>query len=684
MSIITAFNVCYFAAILGNRSRMGIPQNWNTVKSWLDGKIQLQRNVQNEEPVIEKKFPKIPKLSDYNIDPSEDFWNYFPKRDLPNAIESAVNHSRIRFYLTAAKPFLTVHQWKRGIRLVDELENGAPSFQLSELPPVTVPNNQTALKYGEHLTDKIASWVDSGFVVGPFSCPPMAGFRANTLIATCRNNSVRPIINMSEPKGTSFNDNLNEKAMEKVWMSTAKSFSYKLISVGKNCLISKYDLKDAYKNIPARMQDWRLQGFKWGGKYFFETKMIFGASPSVANFDILGSTIVELAVQKCSIPRYLVSRALDDIPVLAPRGTAWTYKFSRALKQLCADCGIKLAENCPENKKAFEHQKKGTVLGIIFNSESMEWSLSHEKAEKLIVKVQQFSDTKYVDLKKTQGVMGSVNDLAQMAPFLKFFKSSGNKFLGDFCNNEMILKAPSEQMRKDLLVCSKVAESAKEGLPIAHRPVPPPLIRKEFFSDAAGAKFSMRNGERVNHSTEDDRGAASFEVAQNQVSWWMQATWPLKFINEARDSRGCYYGSKTSTLEAIGLLLLFLAIPGEMAGQNVILHVDNMSLVYGWDNGYVKNDEAASMFLKAISLISVYIGSPVYVEHVARCSDRWSVLADNLSRRSSTSAADRWLLRNARKSDVPATLKDWLRNPVVSWDLPMLFLEDVKNKLKVS
>jgi hypothetical protein len=458
---------------------------------------------------------------------------------------------------------------------------------------VTVPNNHSAIKYGEHLTDKVAAWVDSGFVVGPFSCPPMAGFRANTLIATCRNNSIRPIINMSEPKGKSFNDNLNEKAMEKVWMSTAKSFSYKLISAGRNCLMSKYDLKDAYKNIPARIQDWRLQGFKWCGKYFFETKMIFGASPSVANFDILGSTIVELAVQRCGIPRYLVSRALDDIPVLAPRGTVWTHKFSRALKDLCADCGVKLAENCPENRKAFEHQKKGTVLGIIFNSETMEWSLSQEKAEKLIVKVQKFSGSKYVDLKETQGVMGSVNDLAQMSPFLKFFKFSGNKFLGSFGTNEMIVKSPTEQMKKDLLVCSKVAESSKDGIPIAHRPVSPPLVKKEFFSDAAGAKFSMQNGERINHSLENDRGAASFEVANDQVVWWAQATWPLSFVNSARDTRGCFYGSKTATLEAVGLLMPFLSIPEDLAGQNVVLYVDNMSLVYGWENGYVKNDESA-------------------------------------------------------------------------------------------
>jgi hypothetical protein len=89
-------------------------------------------------------------------------------------------------------------------------------------------------------------------------------------------------------------------------MITTERFSYKLIEAGRGCLMSKYDLKDA-KNVPAKKSDWHLQEFSWLNRYFFETKMIIGATPSVANFDILGSTIVELAVAQTGIPRWLVS-----------------------------------------------------------------------------------------------------------------------------------------------------------------------------------------------------------------------------------------------------------------------------------------------------------------------------------------------------------------------------------------
>jgi hypothetical protein len=55
-------------------------------------------------------------------------------------------------------------------------------------------------------------------------------------------------------------------------MCTAKKFTYKLIEAGKGCLFSKYDLKDAYKNVPARSEDWRLQGFDWQGRLFLNQK----------------------------------------------------------------------------------------------------------------------------------------------------------------------------------------------------------------------------------------------------------------------------------------------------------------------------------------------------------------------------------------------------------------------------
>ena len=96
---------------------------------------------------------------------------------------------------------------------------------------------------------------------------------------------VRPILNMSGPVGRSFNDNVNEKKLERLHMGTAKQFGQLLLKSGEGALFSKFDNQDAYKLIPARREDYRLQGFEWLGRYFIETRMSFGGKPSPPNFD---------------------------------------------------------------------------------------------------------------------------------------------------------------------------------------------------------------------------------------------------------------------------------------------------------------------------------------------------------------------------------------------------------------
>ena len=79
-------------------------------------------------------------------------------------------------------------------------------------------------------------------------------------MAIKQGHKVRPVLNVSLPKLASLNDNVNKLAVEKVKMSTAKKFSYSVIEAGKNCLITKFDMVDAYKNVPAKTSDLRLQG----------------------------------------------------------------------------------------------------------------------------------------------------------------------------------------------------------------------------------------------------------------------------------------------------------------------------------------------------------------------------------------------------------------------------------------
>ncbi len=99
---------------------------------------------------------------------------------------------------------------------MDFIKDGAPSHQISELPGVFCKNAKSAYIHGESLSDTLADWVVKKFVAGPFDQPTVKRFRVNSLLMVPQKDKVRRVVNMSIPKGASFNDNIKEFGPEKV------------------------------------------------------------------------------------------------------------------------------------------------------------------------------------------------------------------------------------------------------------------------------------------------------------------------------------------------------------------------------------------------------------------------------------------------------------------------------------
>ena len=174
----------------------------------------------------ELKNPEIPILESYEGKASQDFWDKFPKRGLPDRATTRVDVGKLTARVNEVRTQMSVTECKRADKLLRDLVVGADSFQKSELPPINSPNSRTAVENGALLTDTIATWVKKGFVAGPFSTPPVPGFRANPLAVVVRNGKIRPILNMSGPRGRSFNDNVDKRKLEKLHMETARQFGF--------------------------------------------------------------------------------------------------------------------------------------------------------------------------------------------------------------------------------------------------------------------------------------------------------------------------------------------------------------------------------------------------------------------------------------------------------------------------
>lgn len=658
-------------------------QEWEPTYSWITEKENLLIVPCIEVNPFVRKWVDIPVLKDYNVKPDASFWENFPKNPMPQIPQSKVNAKNLNSLVVSMAGRMTCHQVRRGLKVCEDLRMGASAFQNCRLPSITVPNVKSAYEHGEMLTDKIATWIDTKYVAGPFDFPPLMDFRVNPMMAIKKHNTVRPVINLSAPLGLSFNDNVKLTELEKVIMSTAQMFSYSVMDAGINAKMSKYDLKDAYKNIPARKKDWHLQGFTWLGKYFFETQMIFGGIPSVCNFDRLGNTILTLATIRSGIPRHLVHRTLDDIPVVCPENSGYCEKFSEELEKICSIANVILAEECPKCEKAFVNKTEGTVLGIRFHTKTLEWSLPKDKADELQTRLLTAVGKKCVNLLEMQEILGTVNHFSQMCPFINGFRMPCNLFLSEFKNNSYLELSIPPQVRKDILVVLRASETARCGLPIPVRPSGVPLGHLTFISDAAGSSFNTQNGIRMPNNVVNDRGVASIGYSKEKVWFKSVVTWPMNLINCATDGKGAKFGSKMTTLELVGLLLPFLTIPDVLIGRNIVLEVDNISVIYGFKKVGTKKDLSASILLKSLHMISYYLGCTLHLKHVHRDSTAESCLVDRLSRKATTTTVELSRVGGIRNSDPPFLLMEWLENPTENWDFAVDLLNYVMSVVKM-
>jgi len=606
------------------------------------------------------------------VAPPSSFWSHFPSNSLPTKIFSKANPEVIESLTKEKSKNLTIGEIEKSKRIVSFLRHGGDSCQKSSLPPCFVKNASSALLYGENVTDAIAHWLVKGFASGPFDTPPLPEFRVNPIMAIPQGEKVRPVLNVSAPLNNSFNSNVNLDKLEKLRMSTAKKFSFSILEAGSFSTMLKYDMCDAYKNVPAPLADLRLQGFCWLEKFFVETRQIFGARTAPANFDILGSTILTLAVSDTDIPSSFLHRTLDDVPFVSPKHKNWAQIFAIKYEETCKKIGIDLAPNCPLFEKAFGPSHFGKVLGIFFDTDTLSWKLPAEKAEKTLFAISKIESQKILNLLDFQKMMGSINNVSIMFPFLQGFKFNLNCTLSALLNSNQFVYL-SIQARNDLNICYNIVKNLVNWNPIPHPACAPPLSHLYFTSDAAGCS--------ENCSLEKNIGCGNVGFNfDGEIIFAKQIFWEKSTIETAKDKNNKRVGDKTAFLEFVGILLPFVCNPSLVSGKHVIVKVDNIACYYGWLNRQCAGDELASIAIRSLHLLSAFLCCEIHVEHLPRVSTWDAMLADRLSRERTTTYNDKRLLASFPVMPLPSSLVEWLRSPEENWNVPM----DILNEIKLS
>ena len=258
-----------------------------------------------------------------------------------------------------------------------------------------------------------------------------------------------------------------------------------------------------------------------------------------------------------------------------------------------------------------------------FDSTEFTSHLAEAKANKVVQRCLDRARANYLSLEQVQKIMGSVNDLAQLCPLLKSHQRSGNAFMATFGGNRDTLRVVPARLRKDLETIAKVAEDTKFGMPIAEMISRPGLSALTFYTDAAGASFTFAGGKRIFHDNHG-KGVASIGGTGMEDIWgWSRLSWPDNLLTGLKDEKGCFFGCKSTTLESIGVLIPLITFPDIVSNKQLVFKIDNAAVMWGWQTGYVRNDETASEVLKCVQYLSLTLVQEFFLNTWIECQMRW-------------------------------------------------------------
>ena len=167
-------------------------------------------------------------------------------------------------------------------------------------------------------------------------------------------------------------------------------------------------------------------------------------------------------------------------------------------------------------------------------------------------------------------------------------------------------KLIGQTVKDDLWVWKKAISTALEGIPLGDIFGEPPVTVVKYLSDAARAAFEWTDGHCKNITDEGDRGLASIGYGPNGPTSVSVLRWPEGLLIKSQNQKGIFFGSKSGTLEMVGLLLPFLSTPKLLIGKDIVLEVDNMGVIYGWRKRYSKGDAETSLLIRSLHVLGIW------------------------------------------------------------------------------
>ena len=156
----------------------------------------------------------------------------------------------------------------------------------------------------------------------------------------------------------------------------------RVIKLGQGTLLSKMDIKQAYRLIPIHPDDRYLLGMEWQGAVYVDKCLPFGLRSAPILFSAVADALQWIMQRRSASD---VDHYVDDFITVGRPGTDECSNNSRIMHQVCAEAGAPVEEDKTEGPAT-------TIpfLGIEVDTIAMELRLPPEKLHLLLQKLSQW------------------------------------------------------------------------------------------------------------------------------------------------------------------------------------------------------------------------------------------------------------------------------------------------------
>ena len=618
-----------------------------------------------EKKTFTPKNPELMKLDDYRGEFPEEFWVKFPSHKKCPA-EPTMNLRELDKLVQE----VGITDKNRLSRVRDRIINGAEiGCRGTPRCPTVSKNAKSAYKFGEQVSDALASLVKKKYVYGPIreeELPANAKI-SGIMVREKPDGSVRVILNLSAPEGMSVNDGIDSSEFP-AKMSSTEEWLKVLNKAGRGAWIAKTDWADAYKQIHVAEEDTDLQYFEWGGMYFKELCLIFGSASSAGIFDDSAKTVLDIVQRKAKADPEMSCQHLDDMASACQESSQDVHRLDREFKETARRLGVKLAPT-DDPEKAFGPSKKGIVFGVMYDTVNWTWEIPEKKKVKYINSIAKAINSTSCSPKEIKSLAGKLLHIKPLIPAGRFNIDKIMRALADSDKmDEIEITTELRQQLQFWLTCIKAC-SSRLSIPKISQKLPP--WRIEAYTDAAGG---------TSHSP----GRGTGGVVENR---WFYMPWSKKVNAGVAKVEGKKVSRKLSALELIGPLIITSTNVDLCANRPLAIWVDNAGSVGVWRKGYSNSCPLCNTIVKATSTVSAAIGCKLEIMKVARCSNTGAIIADHLSkaefREARQIATDNNIEMNLDPLKIPQSILKWACNPQPDDQLGARILEEIAKSREI-